>query len=167
MLPDAEIAVEIDPRTLTEPIADGLGYSGVNRASLRVQSFDPVVECAINRLQIFEQTATCVERLRRAGVGRPNFDLNCGLPLQSVESCLETVAKCIEFRPDRLSVFGYAHIPYFKKHQCKIATNLCAAIHFDAHPARPPLSSATEPLRVCRRPFGLSYAAMASCSSMA
>ncbi|MGY4485553.1 coproporphyrinogen III oxidase-like Fe-S oxidoreductase [Bradyrhizobium sp. LM3.2] len=106
LLPDAEIGVEIDPRTLTEPIAEGLGYSGVHRASLRVQSFDPVVECAINRLQIIEQTATCVERLRRAGVGRPNFDLNYGLPLQSVESSLETVAKCIEFRPDRLSVFG-------------------------------------------------------------
>jgi oxygen-independent coproporphyrinogen III oxidase len=120
VLPEAEIAVEIDPRTLTEPMADALGSCGVNRASLGVQSFDPAVQRAINRLQSFEQTALSVERLRRAGVGRLNFDLLYGLPLQTVDSCLETVAKCIELRPDRFSVFGYAHIPSFKKHQRKI-----------------------------------------------
>ncbi|MET4235912.1 oxygen-independent coproporphyrinogen-3 oxidase [Bradyrhizobium sp. LA6.10] len=120
VLPDAEIAVEIDPRTLTEPIAAGLGYSGVNRASLGVQSFDPVVQRAINRVQTFEQTATCVERLRQAGVGRLNFNLIHGLPLQTMQSCLDTVAKCIELRPDRLWVFSYAHMPSFKKHQRKI-----------------------------------------------
>jgi oxygen-independent coproporphyrinogen-3 oxidase len=121
VLPDAEIAVEIDPRTLTDPMAEALGYCGVNRASLGVQSFDPAVQRAINRLQSFEQTAASVERLRRAGVGRLNFDLLYGLPLQTVESCLDTVAKCVELRPDRFSVFGYAHIPSFKKHQRKIA----------------------------------------------
>ena len=121
VLPDAEIAVEIDPRTLTDPMAETLGYCGVNRASLGVQSFDPTVQRAINRLQSFEQTAISVERLRRAGVERLNFDLLYGLPLQTVEFCLDTVTKCVELRPDRISVFGYAHIPSFKKHQCKIA----------------------------------------------
>ena len=121
VLPDAEIAVEIDPRTLTKPMSEALGFCGVNRASLGVQSFDPTVQRAINRLQSFEQTAAAVERLRGAGVGRLNFDLLYGLPLQTVESCLDTVAKCVELRPDRFSVFGYAHIPSFKKHQRKIA----------------------------------------------
>jgi oxygen-independent coproporphyrinogen-3 oxidase len=120
VLPDAEIAVEIDPRTLTEPMSEALGYSGVNRASLGIQNFDPAVQRAINRLQSFEQSAKCVERLRRAGIGRLNFDLLYGLPFQTVDSCLDTVAKCIELRPDRFSVFGYAHIPSFKKHQRKI-----------------------------------------------
>jgi len=117
VLPDAEIAVEIDPRTLTEPMAEALGFSGVNRTSLGVQSFDPEVQRAINRVQDFEQTAACVERLRRVGIGKLNFDLLYGLPLQTVDSCLDTVAKCIELRPDRFSVFGYAHVPSFKKHQ--------------------------------------------------
>jgi oxygen-independent coproporphyrinogen-3 oxidase len=121
VLPDAEIAVEIDPRTLTEAMTEALGYAGVNRASLGVQSFDPAVQQAINRLQSFEQTAASVERLRRAGIGRINFDLLYGLPLQTVDSCLDTVAKCVELRPDRLSVFGYAHVPSFKKHQRKIS----------------------------------------------
>jgi len=121
VLPNAEIAVEIDPRTLTRPMIEALGYCGVNRASLGVQSFDPAVQRAINRLQSFEQTAVSVEGLRRAGVGRINFDLLYGLPLQTVDSCMDTVAKCVELRPDRFSVFGYAHIPSFKKHQRKIA----------------------------------------------
>ncbi|WP_338691690.1 oxygen-independent coproporphyrinogen III oxidase [Bradyrhizobium sp. 26S5] len=120
VLPDAEIAVEIDPRTLTEPMSEALGFSGVNRASLGVQSFDPAVQCAINRLQSFDQTTRCIELLRRAGIGKLNFDLLYGLPLQTVDSCLDTVAKCIELRPDRFSVFGYAHVPSFKKHQRKI-----------------------------------------------
>lgn len=121
VLPDAEIAVEIDPRTLTGAMADALGRCGVNRASLGVQSFDPAVQHAINRVQGFEQTANAVQSLRHAGVGKINFDLLYGLPLQSVDSCLDTVAQCIALRPDRFSVFGYAHIPSFKKHQRKIA----------------------------------------------
>ena len=65
-------------------------------------------------------------RVRRAacaaaGVAGINFDLIYGLPLQTVDSCLDTVAKCVELRPDRFSVFGYAHVPSFKKHQRKIA----------------------------------------------
>jgi oxygen-independent coproporphyrinogen III oxidase len=101
-------------------MTEALGYCGVNRASLGVQSFDPAVQRAINRLQSFDQTALSVERLRRVGVNRINFDLLYGLPLQTVDSCLDTVAKCVELRPDRFSVFGYAHIPSFKKHQRKI-----------------------------------------------
>jgi oxygen-independent coproporphyrinogen-3 oxidase len=120
VLPDAEVAIEIDPRTLTEPMAEALSFSGVNRASLGVQSFDPEVQRAINRPQSFEQTARCAERLRRSGIGKLNFDLLYGLPLQTLDSCLDSVAKCIELRPDRFSVFGYAHIPTFKKHQRKI-----------------------------------------------
>jgi len=120
VLPGAEIAVEIDPRTLIEPMAEALGFSGVNRASLGVQSFDPAVQRVINRQQSFEQTARCADMLRKSGIRRLNFDLLYGLPLQTVRSCLDTVAKCIELRPDRFSVFGYAHIPSFKKHQRKI-----------------------------------------------
>ena len=120
VLPDAEIAVEIDPRTLTEAMTEALGFSGVNRASLGVQSFDSAVQRAINRMQSLEQTARCVEDLRGSGIESLNFDLLYGLPLQTVDSCLDTVAKCIELRPDRFSVFGYAHVPSFKKHQRKI-----------------------------------------------
>jgi oxygen-independent coproporphyrinogen III oxidase len=124
VLPDAEIAVEIDPRTLTADMTGALGQCGVNRVSLGVQSFDPAVQRAINRVQSFEQTAAAVQSLRNAGVGKVNFDLLYGLPLQTVASCLDTVAKCIEMRPDRMSVFGYAHIPSFKKHQRKIAEDI-------------------------------------------
>lgn len=121
ILPDAEIAVEIDPRTLSEPMAEVLGDCGINRASLGVQSFDPIVQHAIKRLQSFEQTASCLEMLRSVGIDSINFDLLYGLPFQTVDTCLDTVRKCIQLRPSRLSVFGYAHIPSFKKHQRKIA----------------------------------------------
>ncbi len=121
VLAGAEIAVEIDPRTLTSPMIEAMGYGGVSRASLGVQSFDPVVQRAINRIQSFERTATAVDGLRKAGVNAINFDLIYGLPHQTVESCAQTVRQCIALAPDRLSVFGYAHVPSFKKHQRKIS----------------------------------------------
>ncbi len=120
VVPSAEIAVEIDPRTLTASMVDAMVCGGVNRASLGVQSCDPIVQRAINRVQSFDETAAAMTNLRRAGIRGVNFDLIYGLPHQTVASCLDTVRRCIGLRPDRFSVFGYAHVPTFKKHQRKI-----------------------------------------------
>lgn len=111
------IAVEIDPRRLTPEMAQTLGDVGVTRASLGVQSFDPTVQKAINRIQTPKQTAQATDNLRRAGVGSINFDLIYGLPHQTVQSCIDTANSAIAMLPDRFAVFGYAHIPSFKKHQ--------------------------------------------------
>lgn len=111
------IAVEIDPRTLSAEMADALGQAGVTRASLGVQSFDPAVQKAINRIQSAETTANAVSMLRANGIRSLNFDLIYGLPYQSVQSCVETVKTAVDMRPDRFAVFGYAHVPAFKKHQ--------------------------------------------------
>lgn len=111
------VAVEIDPRGLTAEMAQALGAAGVSRASLGVQSFDPLVQKAINRIQSEKQTAEAADRLRGAGVGGINFDLIYGLPHQTVQSCVDTANAAIAMLPDRFAVFGYAHIPTFKKHQ--------------------------------------------------
>lgn len=117
---NVENAVEVDPRTLSEEVAKAFARAGVNRASVGVQSFDPAVQAAINRLQSFETTASAVELLRRSGVEGINFDLIYGLPHQTVASCTSTVEQALRLRPDRLAVFGYAHVPSFKPHQRKI-----------------------------------------------
>jgi oxygen-independent coproporphyrinogen-3 oxidase len=118
--PMAENAVEVDPRTLTPEIASAFGRAGVNRASVGVQSFDPRVQIAINRVQGFEVTAAAVRMLRERGIPAINFDLIYGLPFQTVQSCLETVEQALLLQPDRFAVFGYAHVPSFKPHQKKI-----------------------------------------------
>lgn len=120
--PHAEIAVEIDPRRLEPSMTAALAAAGVNRASLGVQSFDPVVQKAINRIQSVEQTAAVTAGLRNAGIAAVSFDLIYGLPKQTLQSCLDTVEQCLPMRPDRFSIFGYAHVPEFKKHQRRIAT---------------------------------------------
>jgi oxygen-independent coproporphyrinogen III oxidase len=121
--PLAENAVEVDPRTLTAELASAFARAGVNRASLGVQSFDPKVQTAINRVQSFEATAAAVRLLRERGVPAINFDLIYGLPFQSVRSCLDTVDQALRLQPDRFAVFGYAHVPSFKPHQRKIDEN--------------------------------------------
>jgi oxygen-independent coproporphyrinogen III oxidase len=120
---DAEIAVEIDPRRITEDMIRTLGESGVTRASLGVQSFDPVVQKAINRIQSYDQTARATEGLRESGIEAINFDLIYGLPHQTVASCEDTVARALQLAPDQVSVFGYAHVPWMKKHQRMIAAS--------------------------------------------
>lgn len=117
---DAEHAIEIDPRTLTVDFVAALARNGVNRASLGVQSFDAQVQRTINRVQSVEQTAAALCMLRASGIQAVNFDLVYGLPHQTVASCLQTVQQSLAMRPDRLAVFGYAHVPDFKPHQRKI-----------------------------------------------
>ncbi|CAK0757672.1 Oxygen-independent coproporphyrinogen III oxidase [Azospirillaceae bacterium] len=115
--PDSERAIEIDPRTLTSEMVVALAESGVNRASLGVQDINEDVQNAVNRIQPLDVTASAVNSLRAVGMTAVNFDLMYGLPQQTVEHCRATAAAAADLRPDRLAVFGYAHVPWMKKHQ--------------------------------------------------
>ncbi len=117
---DAEIAVEIDPRTLTLDHVHAMAEAGVNRASLGVQDFDPLIQKAVNRIQPYAMTAEAVTRLRAAGIAAINLDLMYGLPGQTVETCRDSAGLALSLEPDRLAVFGYAHVPWMKTHQKKI-----------------------------------------------
>ena len=118
--PGAEVAVELDPALLSDAFVDALGEAGVTRASLGVQTFDPIVQQKVNRIQPYERVAASAQRLRARGVQALNFDLMYGLPAQSPENVVETVELALTLRPDRIAVFGYAHVPWMKKHQVMI-----------------------------------------------
>lgn len=120
--PGAEIAIESDPRSLTKAMIARIGSLGFTRASFGVQEFDPKVQAAINRIQPPEMVARAVEGLREAGVGGINFDLIYGLPHQTVDTLLSTIAECALIGPDRLALFGYAHVPWMVRKQRLIAT---------------------------------------------
>jgi oxygen-independent coproporphyrinogen-3 oxidase len=115
--PDAEFAIEVDPRNIDEARAKALGEIGVNRASLGVQDFDPAVQRAVNRVQPPELTARVMGLLRANGIRRINLDLMYGLPLQTVAGFAATVERALALAPDRLALFGYAHVPWMKRHQ--------------------------------------------------
>lgn len=114
---DTEIAVEIDPRCLESAMARALGEAGVNRASIGVQDFDPGVQKAIHREQSFAETAAAVARLRGAGVERLNVDMVYGLPGQTLSGMLSTIDQVMELEPQRLALFGYAHVPWHQPRQ--------------------------------------------------
>ena len=115
--PNAEIAVELDPRALTEAKAEAFARAGVNRASIGVQDFGPHIQAKINRIQPYYVVARAVEWLRANGVTNINFDLMYGLPGQTVEDVERSAELAASLRPGRIAVFGYAHVPWFKKHQ--------------------------------------------------
>ncbi|ANK82542.1 MAG: oxygen-independent coproporphyrinogen III oxidase [Rhizobiales bacterium NRL2] len=114
---DAEVALEVDPRHLCDELVDAMAETGVNRVSLGVQTFDEKVQRAINRVQPFETVADAFARLRAGGIEGVNADLLYGLPLQTVDGVIETTDRLLELTPDRISVFGYAHVPHMKPHQ--------------------------------------------------
>ncbi|HBB55640.1 MAG TPA: oxygen-independent coproporphyrinogen III oxidase [Hyphomonadaceae bacterium] len=118
--PGAEIAIEIDPRTVDAARIAGLSEAGFTRASLGAQDFDARVQTAVNRIQPFEQVAAVAEALRAAGIERLNLDLMYGLPHQTVDSVEQTQKLAASLNPDRVAVFGYAHVPWFKRHQAMI-----------------------------------------------
>lgn len=115
---DVEFSVEIDPRGFTQDRARALGAAGVVRASIGVQDLTPEVQKAVNRVQSLEESLQAVEWLRAAGATGVNVDLMYGLPHQTVDGVVATARRVVEtIGPDRLAVFGYAHVPWMKRHQ--------------------------------------------------
>ena len=115
-----EHAIELDPRHVTQELADGLAGLGVSRASLGVQDVNPLVQAAIGRLQPLAMVETAAARLRAVGIGNLNFDLIYGLPLQTSDSIRKTCAHVVAMAPDRIACFGYAHLPGLKANQRRI-----------------------------------------------
>jgi oxygen-independent coproporphyrinogen III oxidase len=115
--PDLEHAIELDPRLVTPELAETFAMVGINRASLGVQDFDLDVQKAIGRVQPFDVVAKAASELRAVGLTALNFDLMYGLPGQTRSTILDTVEKTVSLAPGRIALFGYAHVPWMRKHQ--------------------------------------------------
>lgn len=113
----AECALEGDPRTLTPEHLRAARRAGFRRLSLGVQTFDPVVQEAIGRVQPYDTVAAVVASARRVGFTSLNLDLLYGLPHQTPARFARTLERAVQLAPERLAVFGYAHVPWLKRHQ--------------------------------------------------
>ena len=116
----ALVSVEIDPRAFDAEWAAMLGDNGVTRASLGVQTLAPAIQAAIGRVQPQAMIESAVALLRDAGVTSLNFDLMYGLPGQRAADLAETIDGALAMVPDRLAVFGYAHVPQMISRQRRI-----------------------------------------------
>lgn len=118
--PDAEIAIEVDPRVTTPEQMRHLRALGFNRLSMGVQDLTPAVQDAIGRGQTSTQTQATYELGRELGFAGINMDLIYGLPRQTVADFTESIAQIARWRPDRLAVYSYAHVPWVKPQQMQI-----------------------------------------------
>ncbi|WP_293572999.1 oxygen-independent coproporphyrinogen III oxidase [Phaeobacter sp.] len=114
---DCEFSVEIDPTLVDRAKIAALAAEGMNRASIGIQDFDTQVQTAIGREQPFSVTKRCVDDLRAAGIHSLNADLVYGLPHQDKPRITDTVNKVLSLAPDRVALFGYAHVPWMAKRQ--------------------------------------------------
>ncbi len=116
-LPNAEIAVEMDPRVISgEDIVTLTRDMGVNRTSIGVQDFDAGVQKAVNRVQPYDLVADTVKNLRAGGITDLNLDLMYGLPFQRQDSFGSSADLAVGLSPERMTLFGYAHVPWMFSH---------------------------------------------------
>jgi oxygen-independent coproporphyrinogen-3 oxidase len=116
-----DFSIEIDPRCVGASDIEALAFMGFNRASLGVQDFDPTVQAAVNRVQSVAETLTVIDACRKHGFRSVNVDLIYGLPAQTREGFGRTLDTVIGVRPDRLAIYGYAHLPQMFKAQKQIS----------------------------------------------
>jgi len=122
LAPGGEYSIEVDPRTVDEKRLAHLALLGFNRLSFGVQDFDPEVQKAVHRVQPAEQVFSLVEAARRLGFDSVNADLIYGLPKQTPESFNKTLSQIVKLRPERIALYGYAHLPERFKPQRRIDT---------------------------------------------
>ncbi len=115
--PDAEFSVEIDPNEIDEARLDALAEAGMNRASIGVQDFDDEIQKTIGRIQSYDTTREAAEMIRARGISSLNADILYGLPYQTKARMTESVQKLLSLNPDRVALYGYAHVPWMAKRQ--------------------------------------------------
>jgi oxygen-independent coproporphyrinogen-3 oxidase len=113
----AEFSVEIDPNEIDEARLDALAGAGMTRASIGVQDFDPEIQKTIGRIQSFDLTRDVVEMIRARGIASLNADILFGLPHQTRARMTTSVQKLLSLEPDRVALYGYAHVPWMAKRQ--------------------------------------------------
>lgn len=123
MAEKSQFSVEIDPNEIDDLRLDALMAAGMNRASVGVQDFNPTIQQTIGRIQSYEVTHRAVEGLRARGIKSLNMDILYGLPHQTNEGISESVQKVLSLSPDRVALYGYAHVPWMAKRQALIPTD--------------------------------------------
>lgn len=121
--PGAEFSVEIDPNEIDEDRLDALAASGMNRASIGVQDFDPEIQKTIGREQPYDLTKRVADQIRARGIGSLNADILYGLPHQTRAKIADSVQKLLTLSPDRVALYGYAHVPWMSRRQQMIPSD--------------------------------------------
>lgn len=123
MAPDAQFSVEIDPNEIDSARMDALAEAGMNRASIGVQDFNPTIQETIGREQSYDVTKHAADGLRARGITSLNMDMLYGLPHQTKSGISDSVQKVLSLSPDRVALYGYAHVPWMAKRQTLIPTD--------------------------------------------
>ena len=120
---NAEFSVEIDPNEIDEERIAALAGMGMNRASIGVQDFDHDIQKTIGRLQSYDVTKAAADKLRDIGISSLNADILFGLPYQTPERISQSVQMLLSLAPDRVALYGYAHVPWMARRQSMIPSD--------------------------------------------
>ncbi|MBL9052608.1 MAG: coproporphyrinogen dehydrogenase, partial [Tabrizicola sp.] len=123
MAEGGEFSVEIDPNEVDDARLDALSAAGMTRASIGVQDFDPLIQKTIGREQSYALTREVAEKIRDRGITSLNADILYGLPHQTGPRIADSVQKLLTLSPDRVALYGYAHVPWMSRRQQMIPSD--------------------------------------------
>ena len=123
MADSSEFSVEVDPNEIDEERLDALAAAGLTRASIGIQDFDPLIQKTIGREQSFAVTKMAADGLRARGIDSLNVDILYGLPHQTTAGIADSVQRVLSLNPDRVALYGYAHVPWMARRQALIPTD--------------------------------------------
>lgn len=114
LTPEAELSFEAHPNSTSLEHLQALHTQGFRRVSFGIQDYDPVVQKAIHRIQSFELIQSCHQMAKRVGFNAISHDLVYGLPKQTLAGFQHTIQLTLELKPERISLYSYAHVPWIK-----------------------------------------------------
>lgn len=101
-----ESTIEANPESLTREKADILKAAGFNRLSIGLQSFHDNELNILGRVHTQADFLRAFEAARNSGFKNISVDLIAGLPGQTLESFVDSLAAVIALRPEHISVYG-------------------------------------------------------------
>ena len=109
-----QFSFEGHPNNTTREHLQRLYDLGFTRVSYGVQDYSPEVQKAIHRIQPFANVERVTLQAREIGYSSISHDLVFGLPFQKEEDMRYTIDCTNRLRPDRISFYSYAHVPWVK-----------------------------------------------------
>lgn len=103
---NAEITVEANPGTLTREKLRTMRTFGINRLSLGAQTFNDKLLERIGRIHNSRQIATSLQMARRMGFENISLDLIFGLPGETLDMWMESLASVMALGPDHISTYN-------------------------------------------------------------
>ncbi len=103
---NAEVTIEVNPRTVTKEKLIDYKNSGINRISIGLQSTNNEILKLIGRIHNYEEFLNTYNLAKEVGYNNINVDLMLGIPNQTESDVIDSINKVISLNPKHISIYS-------------------------------------------------------------